>query len=148
MIFCDPSDYLQRTLKAIGCTAPQIPAFLDALQITDGRGNLTFRKPIAQFDLIDGIGGLSSGFAINGVSLYMGDDRVSPGEGTNGLAHAFVDSTVTNGVTYYYAVTAYDYGAASANISPTETPVTNSDASQTGRLRRGAMLLWQLLWRL
>ncbi len=98
------------------------PAFLDALQITDGRGNLTFRKPIAQFDLIDGIGGFHP-VAINGVSFYMGDDRVSPGEGTNGLAHAFVDSTVTNGVTYYYAVTAYDYGAASANISPTETPV-------------------------
>lgn len=98
------------------------PAFLDALQITDGRGNLTFRKPIAQFDLIDGIGGFHP-VAVNGVSFYMGDDRVSPGEGNNGLAHAFVDSTVTNGITYYYAVTAYDYGAASANISPTETPV-------------------------
>ena len=98
------------------------PAFLDALQITDGRGNLTFRKPIAQFDLIDGIGGFHP-VSINGVSFYMGDDRVGPGEGSNGLAHAFVDSTVTNGVTYYYAVTAYDYGAASANISPTETPV-------------------------
>ena len=98
------------------------PAFLDALQITDGRGNLTFRKPIAQFDLIDGIGGFHP-VSINGVSFYMGDDRVSPGEGNDGLAHSFVDSTVTNGVTYYYAVTAYDYGAASANISPTETPV-------------------------
>lgn len=98
------------------------PAFLDALQITDGRGNLTFRKPIAQFDLIDGIGGFHP-VSINGVSFYMGDDRVSPGEGSNGLAHSYVDSTVTNGVTYYYAVTAYDYGAASANISPTETPV-------------------------
>jgi len=98
------------------------PAFLDALQITDGRGNLTFRKPIAQFDLIDGIGGFHP-VSINGLSFYMGDDRVSPGEGSNGLAHSFIDSTVTNGVTYYYAVTAYDYGAFTANISPTETPV-------------------------
>ncbi|MCY4232785.1 MAG: hypothetical protein OXE59_03440 [Bacteroidetes bacterium] len=98
------------------------PAFLDALQITDGRGNLTFRKPIAQFDLINGIGGFHP-VSINGLSFYMGDDRVSPGEGSNGLAHSFIDSTVTNGVTYYYAVTAYDFGAFSANISPTETPV-------------------------
>ncbi len=98
------------------------PAFLDALVITDGRGNLTFRKPIAQFDLIDGIGGFHP-VAINGVSFYMGDDRVSGNEGLNGLAHSFVDSTVTNGVQYFYAVTAYDYGAISANISPTETPI-------------------------
>jgi len=98
------------------------PAFLDALQITDGRGNLTFRKPIAQFDLVDGIGGFHP-VSINGLSFYMGDDRVSPGEGSNGLAHSFIDSTVTNGITYYYAVTAYDFGAFTANISPTETPV-------------------------
>ena len=98
------------------------PAFLDALQITDGRGNLTFRKPIAQFDLIDGIGGFHP-VAVNGVSFYLGDDRVSEGEGTDGLAHSYVDSTVTNGITYYYAVTAYDFGAASNDISPTETPV-------------------------
>ena len=98
------------------------PAFLDALTITDGRGNFTFRKPIAQFDLIDGIGGFHP-VAVNGVSFYMGDDRRSAGEGTDGLAHVFVDSTVTNGITYFYAVTAYDFGAPSANISPTETPI-------------------------
>ncbi len=98
------------------------PAFLDALVITDGRGNLTFRKPIAQFDLIDGIGGFHP-VAVNGVRFYLGDDRVSEGEGSDGLAHVFVDSTVTNGIQYFYAVTAYDFGAASANISPTETSV-------------------------
>ena len=47
------------------------PAFLDALSITDGRGNLTFRKPIAQFDLIDGIGGFHP-VAVNGVSFLYG----------------------------------------------------------------------------
>ncbi len=112
------------------------PAFLDALVITDGRGNLTFRKPIAQFDLIDGIGGFHP-ISVNGVSFYMGDDRVSAGEGADGLAHVFVDSTVTNGIQYFYAVTAYDFGAASANISPTETPVRirrRADGSiETGR---------------
>ena len=67
----------------------------------------------------------------------MGDDRVSEGEGANGLAHSYVDDTVDNGVTYYYAVTAYDFGAPSANISPTETPVRirrRADGSvETGR---------------
>ena len=112
------------------------PAFLDALQITDGRGNLTFRKPIAQFDLINGNAGFHP-VAVNGVSFYLGDDRVSEGEGTNGLAHSYVDATVDNGVTYYYAVTAYDFGAPSADISPTETPVRirrRADGSvETGR---------------
>ncbi len=112
------------------------PAFLDALTITDGRGNLTFRKPIAQFDLIDGIKGFHP-VAINGVSFYMGDDRQSAGEGTDGLAHVFVDSSVTNGVRYFYAVTGYDFGAPTANISPTETPVRirrRADGSiETGR---------------
>src|SRR5690606_40278696 len=54
---------------------------------------------------------------------YLGDDRRDPGEAADGLTHVFVDTTVTNGVRYFYAVTAYDFGAASANISPTETPI-------------------------
>ena len=44
------------------------------------------------------------------------------GEDVTGLTHSFVDSTVTNGIQYFYAVVAYDFGAPSANISPTETP--------------------------
>ena len=90
------------------------PAFLDALVITDGFGNLTFRKPIAQFDLKDGIRGFHP-VDINGIKFYLGDDT--------GIRHVFVDTTVTNGITYYYAVTAYDFGAAEANIAPTETPI-------------------------
>ncbi|MDX1530430.1 MAG: hypothetical protein R3362_02790, partial [Rhodothermales bacterium] len=98
------------------------PAFLDPLVITDGRGNLTFRKPIAQFDRVDGIGGFHP-VAINGVQFFLGDDRQSEGEAADGLAHVFVDSTVTNGIRYFYAVTAYDFGAPAANIAPTETPI-------------------------
>lgn len=90
------------------------PAFLDALVITDGFGNLTFRKPIAQFDLKNGITGFHP-VDINGIKFYLGND--------SGIRHVFVDTTVTNGITYYYAVTAYDRGVAEINIAPTETPI-------------------------
>ena len=90
------------------------PAFLDALVITDGRGNLTYRRPIAQFDLRDGRRGFHP-VDVNGVKFFLGDDT--------GLVHSFVDTTAVNGVTYYYAVTAYDFGVADAGISPTETPI-------------------------
>ncbi len=98
------------------------PAFLDPLSITDGRGNLTYRKPIAQFDKIDGIGGFHP-IDVNGVKFYLGNDRRDAGEANDGLAHVFVDTTVTNGIRYFYAVTAYDFGSFEANISPTETPI-------------------------
>ncbi len=98
------------------------PAFLDALQITDGRGNLIFRKPIAQFDRIDEHEGFHP-VDVNGVKFYLGDNRRDPGEDANGLTHVFVDTTVTNGIEYFYAVTAYDFGAPNANISPTESPI-------------------------
>ncbi|HET6566527.1 MAG TPA: hypothetical protein VFG50_01095, partial [Rhodothermales bacterium] len=98
------------------------PAFLDAKVITDGFGNLLLRKPIAQFDLIDGQEGFHP-VDVNGVKFYLGNDHVDPGEADNGLAHVFVDTTVDNGVTYFYAVTAYDFGSTVANISPSETPI-------------------------
>jgi hypothetical protein len=98
------------------------PAFLDPLSITDGHGNLTYRTPIAQFDKIDGIGGFHQ-VDVNGVKFYLGDDLRSGNEGSDGLAHVFVDSTVTNGIRYFYAVSAYDFGSMEANISPTETPI-------------------------
>ncbi len=98
------------------------PAFLDTKVITDGFGNTLLRKPIAQFDRIDAHEGFHP-VDINGVKFYLGDNRQGPGEAADGLAHVFVDSTVTNGITYFYAVTAYDFGAASSNIPPTETPI-------------------------
>jgi hypothetical protein len=98
------------------------PAFLDARQITDGFGNLSFLRPIAQFDLING----NTGFhpvPVNGTLFYLGTDAQDPGEAADGLAHAYTDSTVTNGVTYYYAVTSYDFGATAVNIPPTECSI-------------------------
>jgi len=76
-------------------------SFIEDKIITDAFGKPTFRKPIAQFDLIDGVTGFHP-IDVNGVKYYLGDDK--------GIKHSFVDTTVQNGQTYYYAVSAYDKG--------------------------------------
>ncbi len=73
-----------------------------------GRGWL----PIAQCDLIDGIGGRDK----YAPWLYLGNDEVDDGEGKDGLFQSFTDYDVEDGVTYCYAVTAYDYGIEENNI--------------------------------
>ncbi|NNE70226.1 MAG: hypothetical protein HKN29_07660, partial [Rhodothermales bacterium] len=98
------------------------PAFLDALTITDGFGNALLRKPIAQFDKINGFSGFHP-VDVNGVKFYLGTNRQDPGEDEQGLTHSFVDTDVTNGIRYFYAVTAYDFGSTIDNIPPTETPI-------------------------
>ncbi len=98
------------------------PAFLDPRVITDGRGNLLFRKPVAEFDLIDEHVGFHP-TDVNGVKFYMGNNSRDAGEDERGLAHSWTDSTAVNGITYFYAVTAFDYGSAIDNIPPTETPI-------------------------
>ena len=75
--------------------------FLENKIITDAFGKSTFREPIAQFDVVDGVTGLHP-IDVNGALFYMGDD--------SGLKHSFIDSTAQNGQTYYYAVTSYDRG--------------------------------------
>ena len=76
-------------------------SFLQVKIITDSYGNEVFRKPLATFDLIDDITGPDP-VTIEGASFDRGTD--------SGLRHVFVDSTVQNGQTYFYAVTAYDQG--------------------------------------
>lgn len=98
------------------------PAFLDALTITDGFGNALLRKPIAQFDKINGFGGFHP-VDVNGVKFYLGTNRQDAGEDEQGLTHSYVDTDVTNGIRYFYAVTAYDFGSTIDNIPPTETPI-------------------------
>ena len=98
------------------------PAFLDATVITDGFGNRLLRKPIAQFDKINSFEGFHP-VDVNGVKFYLGDNRQDGNEDATGLTHVFVDEEVTNGITYFYAVTAYDFGSVEENIPPTETPV-------------------------
>jgi hypothetical protein len=83
------------------------PNFLENKIITDAYGKATFREPIAQFDLIDGVTGLHP-IDVNGALFYLGDD--------SGLKHSFVDSTVQNGQTYYYAVAAYDRGFTTVTV--------------------------------
>ncbi|AFH48199.1 Hypothetical protein IALB_0487 [Ignavibacterium album JCM 16511] len=93
------------------------PDLSDALQITDFNGNKVFYKPIAQFDLINGIKGLFVPSAIlyeltSGAPFYLGSD--------NGIQNFYVDNDVINGRTYYYAVVAYDRGDATKDIFPSE----------------------------
>jgi len=79
----------------------QEPEFNDIKLITDSKGEPKYWKPLAQFDLKDGIKGPDP-VGINGAHFWRGNDT--------GLQHSYVDSTVTNGSTYYYALVAYDQG--------------------------------------
>lgn len=77
------------------------PLLFDIKTITDVQGNATFYKPIAQWDLVNGITG-SVPVLDNTASYYLGDDT--------GLQFFYIDEGLTNGVTYYYAISAYDRG--------------------------------------
>jgi hypothetical protein len=90
------------------------PAFKDASNITNGFGTQQFLSPLKIFDLKDGIAGFDS-IGLDGVHYYLGDD--------SGLQHSFVDTTVKNGYTYYYAVVSYSKGFASGGILPAESPI-------------------------
>lgn len=85
--------------------------------ITDFSGNRVFYKPIAQFDLINGIKGLFVPSATlyeltSGAPYYLGSD--------NGIQNFYVDNDVINGRTNYYAVVAYDRGDPTKDIFPSE----------------------------
>ena len=73
----------------------------DARSITNVFGTPTFLRPIAQWDLKNEITGPRSVFG-NEASFDMGNDT--------GLQYHYVDTDVENGVTYYYALVAYDRG--------------------------------------
>ncbi|MBF8296014.1 MAG: hypothetical protein HW389_2559 [Bacteroidetes bacterium] len=93
------------------------PDFSDIFTITDATGAPQGYRPLAQFDLKDGI---TSFFRANaelfqaasGYSYYLGSD--------NGLKHTFVDKDLENGRKYYYAIVAYDKGDESVGIFPSE----------------------------
>lgn len=79
------------------------PQFNSTKLITDAAGTPAYDKPIAQFDLVNGIVGPDPASTIvNGASFYRGDDT--------GLKHSYVDTDVINNQTYYYAVVSYDQG--------------------------------------
>lgn len=77
------------------------PEFNDIKVITDSRGSSKYWKPLVQFDLIDTIKGPDP-IGINGAHFWRGNNT--------GLQHSYIDTTVLNGQTYYYACVSYDEG--------------------------------------
>ena len=106
------------------------PNFLDSRRAAQDnpRGNGPIGLPVQQFDLVNGVTGFSP-IAVEGQQYFLGTDR--------GIVHSFVDSTVTNGQQYYYAVTAYDRGSPADNFSPSES------AAPVSRTPRGGTILPQ-----
>jgi hypothetical protein len=89
--------------------------FEDIKIITDSKGEPKYWKPIAQFDLKDGIKGPDP-IGINGAHFWRGSD--------NGLQHSYIDTNVVNGQKYYYALVAYDQGdpnLGTKGLVPSET---------------------------
>lgn len=102
-------------------------AMTDARVITDAYGSQVLLRPIAQFDLVDGIYGLHP-IDINGVKYDLGDD--------SGLEHTYIDTNVVNGQRYFYAVTGYDFGFEGAEIAPSESAI-RIDVDQQGNIEHG-----------
>ena len=107
--------------------------FSDVYTITDANGVPFLGQALldpntgkrAQFDLIDSYSGLAQReYDGRGVKYYLGANT--------GLQHEYVDSTVQNGITYYYAVVAYDHG--SPDLPPTETQSVIQQDPLTGKL--------------
>ncbi|MEQ9104865.1 MAG: hypothetical protein RIE53_09210 [Rhodothermales bacterium] len=77
------------------------PLLSDARLITNVDGTPTFYRPIGQWDLDNNIAGP--------VPVLEGEGVYNMGSNT-GLSFFYVDENVTNGITYYYALVAYDRG--------------------------------------
>lgn len=95
------------------------PEFQDVRVISTGRGTgpVSYGKPIAQFDLVDGKKGFSKQ-VVDGVAYWLGQDT--------GLVHTWKDTTATDGQLYYYAVCAYDFGSDSLDFFPSENAISVS----------------------
>lgn len=89
--------------------------FSDAEIITTGQGDKMHKLPLFQCDLNNRITGYAEYGLVEGVAFYLGDDT--------GIKHYYIDEDVQNGVTYYYAVVAYDYGVPDLGVSPTENNI-------------------------
>lgn len=80
--------------------------------ITDNRGNPVGWVPLAIYDLVNDWEGTHPVESAPGIHYYLGSN--------SGLRYVFVDSSLElrNGVTYHYAVTAFDRG--DTNLAPLE----------------------------
>lgn len=85
------------------------PLLSDSRTITNVDGTPTFYEPIAQWDLDNDIAGPTT--VLGGEGIYQLGDNT-------GLTFYYVDEDVNNGITYYYALVAYDRGIPdSGNLS-------------------------------
>ena len=103
--------------------------FSDAETITDGYGVPFYKKTIFQCDLQDSIQGFAEYGIVNGATYYLGSET--------GIVHHYVDSTVQNGRTYYYALVAYDYGdkEIGGGITPSENTTIIDLAPESNTIR-------------
>jgi len=95
------------------------PEFLEVQTITDSYGKKRFRKPIAKFDLKNGIRGLHP-IDVDGIKFDLGEDT--------GLQHFYIDRAVKNGQTYYYAIVPYDHGLVDTTATGEVSGITPSEA--------------------
>ena len=105
--------------------------FNEVFGVTDADGNKIGYKPLAQYDLNNGIKGyFRAGPDLfqqgRGASFYLGNDT--------GLQHTFIDTDVENGRRYFYAIVAYDRGDEAINIFPKEND-KRIDILPTGEVR-------------
>lgn len=100
--------------------------FKDTELITNGFGEPTLNRPMYECDLIDGKTGFTDFGLVEGMAYYLGEDT--------GIKHYFIDNEVDNGVTYYYALVAYDYGVEDVGITPYETSMI-LDVDEYGEVR-------------
>lgn len=107
--------------------------FTDVYKITDANGVPFLGQALfdpntgdlAQWDLVNDFSGLAPvEYDGRGVRYNLGANT--------GLVHEYVDSTVKNGITYYYAVVAYDHGT--EELPPTETQSVIQEDPLTGEL--------------
>ncbi|MBM2846742.1 MAG: hypothetical protein HW407_2054, partial [Bacteroidetes bacterium] len=101
------------------------PTFSDVFTITDANGTPFLGRAFlqngqaAQFDVVNTWSGLHPvEYQGRGVKYQLGNNT--------GLVHEYVDSSVTNGKTYYYAVASYDHGFDSLGVQlpPSESQIS------------------------
>ncbi|HEY9167609.1 MAG TPA: hypothetical protein VIS48_15755 [Candidatus Kryptonia bacterium] len=97
----DPRQGYKKTFEGYTVYRSEDAQFEDDKLITDSQGEPVYWKPIAQFDIVDTIMGPDP-IGINGARFWRGSNT--------GLQHSYVDTTVENGKTYYYAVCSYSEG--------------------------------------
>ncbi len=119
-------------------------SFSDIYTITDARGNFTLAPAFVNpetgesaqwYKTLDPAVYINGYHPVElsglGIKYYVGDPA-----NNKGLKHEYVDSSVTNGVKYYYAVVAYDNGSLEVGneLPPTENKAIIRKDAITGEL--------------